>query len=168
MLGPRIVAAQQTAAIAGVRPLDAVLAAAVDEGLASSATFQRIVSAIASTDGIVFLSVGRCPAGLRACLGHKVTRAGGNRLLFVTVNTSRIDQRLIPTLAHELQHAVEVLSEPSNTCAEAVRAYFARIGYLARAPHVFETDAARDVGDAVAEELKAGRAAESTRASVRR
>jgi hypothetical protein len=65
------------------------------------------------------------------------------------------DRRLL-TLAHELQHAIEVLEAPDVATAGAVDELFERIGTNTSAG-VMETQAALDVERAVGRELSADR-----------
>ena len=88
-------------------PLRALIARAVEQ----SPTFRRMAETINASDGIVYVEPGVCKHGVRACL-VKVTSAGGQRFLFVKVDIGRADRKLIASIGHELQHAVEVLSNP--------------------------------------------------------
>ena len=96
-----------------VRTDNPALAAVIQDGIRRSATFRGIVEAIDASDGIVFVEQGRCGHGVRACLALSVKLAGPNRLLRVVVDVRKPDWDLMGSIAHELQHAVEVLSDPS-------------------------------------------------------
>jgi hypothetical protein len=62
----------------------------------------------------------------------------------------------MPTLAHELQHAVEVARATDVRSAERFEAMYAALGTSAN-PRRYETAAAQDVGVRVRRELDAHR-----------
>jgi hypothetical protein len=93
-----------------IRSTDPLISGAVDEARTHSSTFRRLVEAIEATDGIVYIASGRCPViGMRGCLLHVLTTRGDARYLWIVVNTSERPEERIPLIAHELQHALEVL-----------------------------------------------------------
>lgn len=97
-----------------VRSENAEIAAAITDAIDQSPTFARLVDAINRTNGIVYIQAGRCPVpGLRGCLLHLIYSTDHARYLWIRVQpmVHRID--LASTLAHELQHALEVLQQPS-------------------------------------------------------
>ena len=49
---------------------------------------------------------------MNACFLHSLSLAGPNRVLRIVVNTRRKPRDIIASIAHELSHAMEVLSEP--------------------------------------------------------
>jgi hypothetical protein len=55
--------------------------ATINEAAARSMTFRGLVNRINSTDGIVYVSEGRCGHGVWACLSNTMTMAGPNRVL---------------------------------------------------------------------------------------
>jgi len=64
------------------------------------------------------------------------------------------ETRQLPLLAHELQHAREVLSDESATSQESVARLYERIGERRPGVGNFETDAALRMQKAVARELR--------------
>ena len=140
-----------------LRPQEPELVRAIEDGIARAATFRRLVATIAASDGIVYVSPGRCPAGARACLRLDVTRTATDRLLFVTVDVHRAGDRLVPSIAHELQHAVELLANPLNVDGASVQAHFRRIGYVVRPSNQFETNTAIAAELEVRAELRSSR-----------
>jgi hypothetical protein len=126
-----------------VRPLDCALATAVGSGLSRSAAFRDIVKHIAALNGIVWLKasmvvrpdIGEFYGGLM----HRLTPMGAHRGMFILVAPGRGDETVV-TLAHELQHFVEVLESRASTEAE-IDALFQRIGTPV-APGTTETAAA--------------------------
>src|SRR5438552_2235191 len=91
----------------------------IDEAIERSATFRRLVAEIEGSDGIVYVEPGSCRHGVRSCLLLSVTRAGGFRLLRIVVDPFRSPWDLTASIGHELQHVVEVLSNPSLTTMES-------------------------------------------------
>ena len=138
-----------------LRPLDCRLAAAIAHGLKRSATFRQLADRVGTLDGIVYIHLqpyaildGRTV--LNGALLHSVTTAGPYRVLHVIVNAR--GDRLIFILAHELQHAIEVLEAADVSTENAVDQLFERIGFRVYGGAV-ETRAALDVEDVVKREL---------------
>jgi hypothetical protein len=139
-----------------VRTLNAPLAALIREGAERSMTFRGLLEAIEATDGLVYVASGRCGGRARACLVHRVTVAGPNRLLHILVDVRMRDRELISAVAHELQHAMEVLSNPTITTDVAVIRFYLYRGVRV-GKGIFETREAIDAGTAVHDELGRGR-----------
>ena len=134
-----------------VRTLSGALDTIVSQAIARSKTFRQLVQVIGRTDGLVYVEPGRCPHGVRACL-LDVRRSGPNRLVRVRVGANKADWDLMGSVAHELQHAVEVLRNPAITTTTAMHAYYLLQGR--RINNVFETDAAIRAGDEVRAEVR--------------
>jgi len=139
---------------ARVRGVGPRVSAVVKEAAAQSKTFRGLVDRIGSTDGIVYVSEGRCGHGVWACLSNTMTMAGPNRVLRILVDPRKSDRELMASVGHELQHAVEVLTNPTVRSTEAIVVLFQQMcgGCGLR----FETDAAIGAGDAVRGELQTG------------
>ena len=132
---------------------DGVIAALLLEAPRRSEAFRRLVEAIDVSDGIVYIEHGRCRYHVRACLATFVQVAGPNRILRIVVDTRSDHEELIALIGHELQHAVEALSDPHVTSNATMYFFFERM-----APTVsgsFETHAAIQAGLAVMTELRA-------------
>lgn len=98
---------------AHVRSEAAEIRSLVEEGCSLSATFRQLVSDLARTNGLVYIERGPCPiASLRACLIHLIHSVAGVRYLWIRLSPKDELTDLLPTVAHELQHALEVLQEP--------------------------------------------------------
>ena len=123
------------------------------EGSERSATFRRLVATINESDGIVYVEPGTCRHGVRACLTLMVKVAGPNRILRIAVDTRRDHGELLAAIGHELQHAVEALSDPHVTDYHAMYSFFEHIGPTGS--ERFETLAAVRVGMDVMAELRA-------------
>ena len=140
---------------ARVRTDDPVLATLIRDATDRSTTFRRLVEAITATDGVVYVVRGECPRPLRACLAFSMAVAGPNRILRVIVDDRKVGSEAIVSIAHELQHALEVLSYRSVRTSGEMFGVFQRIGTWQG--HSFETLAAIKVGEAVRSELRDAR-----------
>jgi len=131
---------------------DPQIAALIAEATARSATFRRLVAVIDDSDGIVYVERGACGHSARACLSHSVVVAGPHRIIRVLVDTRRSHDDLIGAVAHELQHAVEVLSHRQLRSTGAVVLFYQGAG--ANMDGRFETQDALDVEIAVLGEVR--------------
>jgi hypothetical protein len=131
----------------------APIAALLLEAPVRSATFRRLVDAIDTSDGIVYVEDRKCNHGVQACLSLTVSVAGPNRILRILVDTRRDHDGLLASIGHELQHVAEVLSDPHVTDNSTIYFFFDRIGAFRSG--TFETDAAIHAGLEVAAELLA-------------
>jgi hypothetical protein len=139
-----------------IRPVDRQARAVVAEGLARSAAFRQLAAHIESLDGLVYVRVATDPRGssgprLGGYLSQNISHALNLRVLRITL-TERSGMRAAAVLAHELQHAIEVLEVPGVRTSADVEALFDRIGFRV-AQSVMETTAARRVEDAVASQI---------------
>ena len=135
-----------------VRSGNLTIAALIRETLARSETFRRLVTTIEASDGIVYVRDGTCGHGVPACLVLSVTKAGPNRLLRVLVDAKKTGWDLAGLIGHELQHAIEVLSDPSVTNDSAVYFFYKQANPFG--DHRFETDAAIQTGLRVRAEVR--------------
>jgi hypothetical protein len=136
---------------AHVRTEDAVLRKRLGDAIARSLTFRMLVDDVQATNGIVYIVSGGCRHGRRACLSLSIVTTGGYRFLRVYVDRRRAPVELIADIGHELQHAVEVLSETSVSDGRAAYLFYSR-----RAPtteDTFETSAAQAIERAILNEL---------------
>jgi hypothetical protein len=95
-------------------------------------------------------------AALGGFLQNDVRASGGYRYLRIAINVQGAPGRLVPILAHELQHAVEIAHDPDARSAEAVDRLFASLAieFGCSATNCLETQAAKDVEEAVKADLK--------------
>lgn len=98
------------------------VAALIGRASDASATFRRLTAAIEDTDGLVYVDDGKCGHGVAACLLLAVQISGPFRVLRIRVDVRRLDCGLMGQIGHELQHAIELLSDPRVT--DGVGAYF--------------------------------------------
>jgi hypothetical protein len=132
---------------------DPSIATLLQEATERSATFRRLVDTIDATDGIVYVEQGRCGHHVRACLVLTVRVAGPNRLLRIFVDIHRSHGDLLGSIGHELQHAVEALSDPHVTDTKSIYFFFDRIGQIGQ--DRVETIAAIQAGLDVSAEWRA-------------
>ena len=142
--------------VSRVRSSSPSLAALIARGTEQSITFRSLVDTINASDGIVYVAGGRCRYS-RACLTG-VSAAGTYRMLWVTVDTRRADLDLIASIGHELQHAIEILSNPNVRNTTAMYLFFSRTARrVGTGRGAFETTEAVKVGNAVRAEIGAWR-----------
>ena len=132
---------------------DPSIAALLQEATEHSATFRHLVDTIDATDGIVYVEQGTCGHHVRACLALTTWVAGPSRILRIVVNTHRDHGELLASIGHELQHAVEALSDPHVTNDHTMYSFFDRIGPTNKGR--FETEAAIQAGMHVLAEWQA-------------
>lgn len=135
-----------------IRPHDDRSATLFLEGLQRSDTLRAIVDRLETHDVIVYLQM---QPGLKSRLAGRLTwmtAASRFRYVRVSLNPELSGDIAIATLGHELQHALEVANEPSIVNATSLDAFYRKNGISIRA-HEWDTDAARDVGDAVRKDL---------------
>jgi hypothetical protein len=142
---------------ASVRGENAAMIALIDEAVQLSATVRRLIASIEETDGIVFVQRGNCGQGVRSCLSLRVKVAGPRRLLFIGIDDRSPDIEAMGDLGHELQHALEVLSDPGVTSTAAMHHFFERQMAARTTGSYFETAAAIAAGDAVRAEIRSAR-----------
>ena len=119
-----------------------------------SSTFHRLAAALSDSDVIVYIDAGECQCGrARACLSF-VSASGGVRYLRASVSLRQIDDELIEQIGHELQHAIEIASEPRVTSEVALAAYYSARAQSCGRAQCFETAHARDVQAAIRRELR--------------
>ena len=94
-------------------------------------------------------------------LFHGATFAGPYRYLRIAITIRGSHRRLVPLLAHELQHAIEIAQSSSARSAAAISKMFREraIELGCGETDCYETQAALDVQFTVDREFKAARAA---------
>jgi hypothetical protein len=132
---------------------DQEIAVLLHDATAGSTMFRRLVEAIDATDGLVYVEHVRCGHHVRACLALTVRVAGPSRVLRILVDTHRDRDEVIAAIGHELQHAVEALSDPHVTNDMAIYNFFQR--EVPTDKGRFETQAAIQVGLDVLAEFRA-------------
>jgi hypothetical protein len=150
------VAAPVLTAGGGVRPLQARGTRLLEEASRRSATVRELVDELGRSDVVVYVDLdGNDPSDLDGSLRFMGATAN-TRNVHVWLQPRHSDSALMPTLAHELQHAVEVARATDVRSAERFEAMYAALGTSAN-PRRYETAAAQDVGVRVRRELDAHR-----------
>ena len=142
-----------------IRVMNCQLQWIVATGLDRSPTFRQLVGRVDALDGIVYVNSGLAHRPgtshqLDGLLQHRVVMAGSHRLTFVTMAPAS-GKRAVATLAHELQHVIELLESDATSEADAYE-LFRRIGITVAASEM-ETAGALEIQRAVLKELTAGR-----------
>jgi hypothetical protein len=143
---------------ARVRPQDPRLMNLLRAGVARSATFRALVERLEAGNVIVYISLSQT---LKSNIAGKLTwmtKAGGFRYLRATLNTEQTADQMIATLAHELQHALEVSADDGVTDQRSLLALYRRIGHpsYSGVAAAWDTEAAQDTGNQVRRELVSG------------
>jgi hypothetical protein len=140
-----------------IRSLDDRTTAMMAAGIARSASFRALVARIEASD--VFVYVGVSPLLKSSMAGRLswMTKASGYRYLRVAINPEQSSYHFIACLAHELQHAVEVIDDDHVTDEPSLESLYKRIGHRSQAhlAAAWETAAAQDAGARVKRELNA-------------
>jgi hypothetical protein len=127
-----------------------------------SPTCRNLIDTIESSTTIVIVRLGYCKtvtATLASCL-HFMADTPGFRYLRITLDPALHGDVLTKMLAHELQHAVEILRAPEVTDHVSLRALYERIGYRSDtygSNYVWETADARRTTEVVQDELRQAR-----------
>lgn len=153
--------AAQDVPIQHVRSSEPRILALINTGLARSATIRRLVDTLNESDVIVYIETQVTRESrqvhresLDAYLIHHVVDQGGHRYLRIGLGARGAEKRLIPILAHELQHAVEIARAPEVRDDERLRDFFSRTSLSFNcAGMCYETQEAKDIQGTVNEEL---------------
>jgi hypothetical protein len=140
-----------------LRPQDQRITLVLQEGAARSATFKSLVDRIEASNVIVYVAINPI---LRSSLSGALTwmtRAGEYRYVRASISTESTFDQMIASVAHELQHAVEVIEDESVIDEKSLVALYKRIGQPSRAagPSGWETIAAQKTATQVRRELVA-------------
>ena len=154
---PGAAQAQNIQAMPRVRSGETMIAQLIGDAQAASVTFRGLVAAIDATNGIVYVESGQCRHRARACLVHSIQVAGPHRILRVIVNTRRDREGLTGAIGHELQHAMEVLSEPGITTSQGM--FFRLFGMSMGITGQLESKEAVEVGIQIEHEMRTTRRA---------
>jgi hypothetical protein len=123
---------------------------------ARSTTFRALVDAIESSSDIVYLEAeGPEPRPFRSSL-QLVSGNGPVRYLRISVDV-RHPQRLVAQLAHELQHATEVVGRPDVVDDRLLSRLYEQIGYRSCSPRsgeCWETRQAKVIEQLVIQETQ--------------
>ena len=142
-----------------IRPYDGRVAAALVDGLRRSSTLRAIVDRIEQGDVIVYLETRHSLrkdhlAGVLTWL----SATPAFRYVRVSINPELPRNIAIATLGHELQHVLEIVSDPSIVSSASMEAFYQRHGIsMRRNTNGWDSLRARDVGNEVRRDLNGGR-----------
>ena len=112
-----------------VRSTERYTIALIREGYDRSGTFRHLVDTLQRSDVIVVIQRLPCAGGrIRSCL-VSVSGSPGARQIGIKIDPQHtIGDWLIATIAHELQHAVEIADHPEVIDARSAIALYRKIG----------------------------------------
>ena len=150
--------------VAHVRVRHAALEPFLREAIEKSATTRELVARLDASDVIVYFELlPRMPASLPAGLTYAAT-GGRFRYLRIALNATNSRRQMIAMIGHELQHAVEIAAEPTIRSTRDLQNHYKRIGIAGSHDDMWDTEAARDMGQVVAREVKRSREMARSRA----
>jgi hypothetical protein len=149
--------AVQDSSIRHVRTTEGPILTLINDGLARSETFRSLVKTLDHSDVIVYVVPKLTRRALGGFLVNNVVVRGEWRYLRVAVEFQGARNRLIPLVAHELQHAVEIAQHPEVRDAASLERLFTglAIKFGCGGTTCYETQAAKDIEWTVSKELKA-------------
>jgi hypothetical protein len=130
--------------------------AAIATAYQESATFRRLVEQIEATATFVFVE-GRWCGTIANNPCTLIGSTGSGRVLQIRASPMMNQLQLTGILAHELQHAVEIIQNPDVVDAQSLRSLYRRIGFLSgrSGPQErWETNQARETERIVLEEAR--------------
>jgi hypothetical protein len=144
---------------ANVRPMSGFAQQALSDGIRRSPTLAALIHTIGARgigDAIVYIDA-RIDASLPTAETTLVSAAGRTRFLRIVLNPAVTLDRRVELLGHELQHALEIMTDSSVRDGQTLRRRFGEIGResAGSTPRLkaFETEAARGVSIAIRREL---------------
>ncbi len=138
--------------VQNIRTSNPFLAELIAEARAQSPTFEEMYTRVEQSDVIVYFEpVPRFETGLRGCV-HFMGTAGGFRFIRAQIKTMMNKFDVVGSLAHELQHAIEIADHPEVTTEKSLAELYRRIGDE-REWRTFETNQAQTAGRAVRAEV---------------
>jgi hypothetical protein len=111
-----------------LRPTDARTADLLKEGIERSPTVRKLVERIESGDVVVYIG---SELGMPRLLLGSLTWVGANdtfRFVRASIRATAKTNALIATVAHELQHVVELIDAPWVNSQEGLRELYVEIG----------------------------------------
>jgi len=138
-----------------IRPQDPRSTRLLRDGIARSETFRALVARIEASNVFVYVTVTPFIKSSLAGQLTWMTQAGPYRYLRATLSAEQTSDQSIASLAHELQHAVEVVDDVRVKDEKTLVALYQRIGTPSRASvsSGWETLAAQETGYRVRREL---------------
>jgi hypothetical protein len=111
-----------------VRARETFMFELVREGYGRSALFRELVDTLQRSNVIVIVEPGLCAGGrIRSCV-VAVAGSSRDRQIRIKIDPHTSHDRLIATIAHELQHAVEIAERADVTDGETALRLYREIG----------------------------------------
>jgi len=137
-----------------IRTADASMKSLLKRGFRKSPAFATLVRRLQHSDVIVYVEeVPRLPSALEGRL-VMLPVAHGQRYVRIQIALRGAPEDWMSVLGHELQHAVEVAEAADVRDQAGMIRLYERIG-LRGGEHVYDTDAAREMGRTVRREISA-------------
>jgi hypothetical protein len=159
---PTLHAARRAETAPRVRGVNVEVQRLVEFGLDTSASLRALVARLAGGDVVVYVRYARLPTRIDGQLTF-LSVAGGIRYVIVDLAWGRSTARRLATLGHELQHAVEILADPTIVNADSLARAYSRMGFVTEwfaSGAAFDTWAAVNAGDQVWKEVSQAAAAD--------
>jgi hypothetical protein len=154
-------AARDAAPLTRLRLQRPRIEALVVEAQLKSPTFRALVAALEQSDVLVYVDESWLLKGVAGKL-HFAAVAGAYRIVRVTIDGHLSPVRRMATLAHELQHALEIAGAPDVVSEPTLAAFYRRTGLSLLRTDTYESQAAVEVGRRVLDEVvRDGAATES-------
>lgn len=149
-----------------IRPTDERLAQILRDGIERSPTLRRLTERIENSNVVVYL---KSEPSMPGVLIGALTWVGANdtlRFVRATIKARPKSNSLVASIAHELQHVVEVVEAPWVTSDRAMRTLYSEIGNRTSLhEEVWDTAAARWTTQQVMRELNSPAAAATASAA---
>jgi len=138
-----------------IRPQDARSMQLLRDGVARSETFRDLVDRLEASNVFIYVEVSPFIKSSLAGQLTWMTQAGPYRYLRATISPDQTSDQSIASLAHELQHAIEVMDHEHVVSEKTLVSLYKRIGQPSTAAVAsgWETVAAQEAGYRVRREL---------------
>jgi hypothetical protein len=148
-----------------LRPTDSRLALLLRLGRERSTLLADLADRVEAGNVVVYLELNKDLGPRLAGRLTFVAHADPYRYLRVSLNPDRPSDLIIASIAHELQHVLEIQADPQVRSESSLVSLYRRIGKSNRIGDRigWETDAAQEAGRAVRRELTAGPASSVAR-----
>ena len=134
-----------------VRPASPAARLLIDESARHSPTVRELIDRIDRSDVIVYVQM-TASSQVTSAATTFVTATEGQRYLRIQIHASTPVWNRVQLLAHELQHVIEIASQPEVVSNAGIRGLYERIGH-ASGKDRYETGTARQIEAKVRAEI---------------
>lgn len=141
-----------------VRKTDRDIRSAIQQGMSGSPLFRWLMARLDQSDVIVYVQWSReLPSTVNGHLKF-IGSSAGSRYVVINLAWNRLGPRVLATLGHELQHALEVAEHPEIVDQASMRQAYGRFGEASRDGTTisYDTPAAIEAGERVWSEVMHG------------